>query len=51
MLSIFDSMMQHTHERVCLATDLLSGLRAVIAMHNTVRGPVYRWCSHVAVRQ
>ena len=40
MYSIFDSMMQHTHERVCLATDSLSGLRVLIAMHNTVRGPV-----------
>ncbi len=39
MLSIFDSMMQHKHERVCLTTDSVSGLRAVIALHNTVRGP------------
>ncbi len=39
MQSIFDSMMQHKHEKVCLATDSVSGLRAVIALHNTVRGP------------
>jgi len=39
MHSIFDSMMQHKHEKVCLATDSVSGLRAVIALHNTVRGP------------
>jgi len=38
MHSIFDSMMQHTH-RVCLATNSVSGLRVVIALHNTVRGP------------
>jgi leucine dehydrogenase len=31
-------MMQHKHERICLATDSVSGLRAVIALHNTVRG-------------
>jgi len=37
--SIFDAMMQHTHERVCLATDSVNGLQAVIALHNTVRGP------------
>jgi len=39
MYSIFDFMIQHKHERVCLATDSVSGLRAVIALHNTVRGP------------
>jgi len=39
MHSIFDYMTQHKHEKVCLATDSVSGLRAVIALHNTVRGP------------
>jgi len=42
MHSIFDYMTQHKHEKVekvCLATDSVSGLQAVIALHNTVRGP------------
>lgn len=39
MYSIFDTMIQHKHERVRLATDSVSGLLAVIALHNTVRGP------------
>ena len=39
MHNIFETMMQHKHERVYLATDSVSGLRAAIALHNTVRGP------------
>jgi leucine dehydrogenase len=39
MHSIFDYMTQHKHEKVYLATDSISGLQAVIALHNTVRGP------------
>jgi leucine dehydrogenase len=39
MHNIFDTMMQHKHERVSLTTDAVSGLRVVIALHNTVRGP------------
>ncbi len=39
MLSIFDYMAQHQHEKLCLEPDPVSGLHAVIALHNTVRGP------------
>lgn len=39
MLGIFDYMTQHTHERLCLEPDPVSGLHAVIALHNTARGP------------
>jgi leucine dehydrogenase len=39
MHDIFDYMAQHKHERLCLTSDSISGLQAVIALHNTIRGP------------
>ena len=57
MHDLFDSMAQHKHERLCLASDAVSGLQAVIALHNTMLGPalggVRLWqydCEEVAIR-
>ena len=38
------------HEQVVFARDEDSGLRAIIAIHNTARGPGARWLSHVGLR-
>jgi leucine dehydrogenase len=39
MHDIFDYMAQHKHERLCMTADPVSGLQAVIALHNTMLGP------------
>ena len=39
MLDNLDYMLESKHERVILHTDSSTGLRAVIALHSTVRGP------------
>lgn len=38
-LSIFESMLDHEHEQVIICLDPSSGLKAIIAIHNTVLGP------------
>ena len=38
-LSVFDSITTHGHEQVVFASDPVSGLRAIIAIHSTALGP------------
>ena len=37
--SIFESMMENEHEQVIICSDPSSGLKAIIAIHNTILGP------------
>ena len=38
-MTIFESMSEHGHEQILFCNDPGSGLRAIIAIHNTVLGP------------
>ena len=38
-MKIFDEIAKHGHEQVALCHDQATGLRAVIAIHNTILGP------------
>ncbi len=38
-MSIFDSIQQFDHEQIVLCSDKSVGLRAIVAIHNTVLGP------------
>lgn len=42
--SLFGLPDQPAHERVLLAADPLSGLKAIIAVHSTARGPAFGGC-------
>ena len=37
--SVFESMMENEHEQVIICSDPSSGLKAIIAIHNTILGP------------
>lgn len=39
LMGIFDKMAQHRHEQVAFCYDRVSGLRSIIAIHNTTLGP------------
>ncbi|HXG01665.1 MAG TPA: Glu/Leu/Phe/Val dehydrogenase dimerization domain-containing protein, partial [Bacteroidota bacterium] len=38
-MGVFDRMLTHDHEQVVFCSDPLSGLKAIIAIHNTNLGP------------
>jgi leucine dehydrogenase len=42
--SIFGLPEQAAHERVLLATDAATGLKAILAVHSTARGPAFGGC-------
>ena len=44
MLSIFESMGSRGHEEVVFCQDKDTGLRAIIAIHNTTIGPALGGC-------
>ncbi len=48
--TMFDHPSFDAHERVCFAHDADSGLRAIIALHSTVRGPGAGGCRFWAYR-
>lgn len=43
-MSVFDNAAYDRHERVLLCSDPMSGLRAIIAIHSTTRGPAAGGC-------
>jgi len=43
-MKIFDEIAKHGHEQVVLCHDQATGLRAVIAIHNTILGPALGGC-------
>lgn len=43
-VSLFGLPGQAAHERVLIATDAATGLRTIIALHNTARGPGFGGC-------
>jgi leucine dehydrogenase len=43
-MKIFDTMTKYGHEQVVMCHDQASGLRAVIAIHNTILGPALGGC-------
>ena len=42
--SLFGLPEQAPHERVLLATDPATGLKAILAVHSTARGPAFGGC-------
>ena len=44
MLSVFESMENRGHEEVVFCNDKDTGLKAIIAIHNTTIGPALGGC-------